>query len=69
MSEEVSGEPTKAAEHERITELNDDQLDGALGGASVDPQIQVGPDEPAASRLARVIDFKGNMDFDKPGDD
>ena len=34
MSEKVNGEQTKAAEHERIKELNDDQLDDSAAGVS-----------------------------------
>ena len=33
MSEEVNREQTKAAKQEKITELSDDQLDGAAGGS------------------------------------
>ena len=47
MSEEVKKDQSKAAKQEKITELSDDQLDEAAGGASVVRSTAQSTDEDA----------------------
>ena len=66
MSEEVNKERRKGAKQENVTELTDDQLDEAAGGATVETretaqQIDGRPAEPTTDETGGV--FFPDIDF------
>lgn len=72
MSEEINKEQTKAAKHEEITELSDDQLDEAAGGelCAIDAVPAATLDEQKPSRtLTTLFSVRNGTDPDSSGDE
>ena len=72
MSEEMNRKQTKAAKHEEITELSDDQLDEAAGGelCTIDAVPAATLDEQKPSRtLTTLFAVRDETDHDSSGDE